>query len=162
MKSPLQRITAVVACVLALAVLTACETQEQQRRTLVEHFQQMTAGEWRNESGARLFVAPVRARMVSDEAIYVERHAANGDVFARLIAIEGSADGKKVLQRALTFTQEGQWRNLREAPEMFTALLPKDVRGAGTCDISVTDDANELSYSCSGSPPEKFNRVQLQ
>ena len=162
MKTSLQRIAAFAACVLSLAVLTACESPDQRRRSLVEHFQQMSAGEWRNDSGARLFIAPVRARMVSDEAIYVERHAPNGDVFARLVAIEASADGKKVLQRALTFTQDGQWRNLREAPEMFTALLPKDVRGAGTCDISVTDDANELSYSCSGSAPEKFKRVQLQ
>jgi hypothetical protein len=162
MKTSLQRIATVAACVLSLAVLSACETQEQQRRTLVEHFQQMSAGEWRNDSGARLFVAPVRARMVSDEAIYIERHAANGDVFARLIAIEASADAKKVLQRGLAFTQDGQWRNLREAPEMFTALLPKDVRPAGTCNITVTDDANELSYSCSGSAPEKFTRVLQQ
>ena len=40
------------------------------------------------------------------------------------------------------FTQEGQWRNLRENPELFTALLPKDVRPAGTCDIQPAEDLN--------------------
>ena len=45
-----------------------------------------------------------------------------------------------MILRALTFTQEGQWRNLRENPELFTALLPKDVRPAGTCDIKPAAD----------------------
>jgi hypothetical protein len=59
---------------------------------------------------------------------------------------------------ALTFTQEGQWRNLRENPELFTALLPKDVRPAGTCDIQPAEDHNSVSYSCGGSKPEVFTR----
>ena len=63
-----------------------------------------------------------------------------------------------VIQAALTFTQEGQWRNLRENPELFTALLPKDVRPAGTCDIQPAADLNSISYSCSGSKPEIFIR----
>ena len=54
------------------------------------------------------------------------------------------------MQRALAFTQEGQWRNMRENPELFTALLPKDVRPAGTCDIKPAEDRNSLSYSCGG------------
>ena len=63
-----------------------------------------------------------------------------------------------IIQRALTFTQENQWRDLREQPEMFTALLPKDVRPAGTCDIKSAADANSVTYSCGGSPPENFTR----
>ena len=93
--------------------------------------------------------------MVTDEAVYIERTDANG-VFGRLLNIEMSKDGKKIIQRALTFTQEGQWRNLREQPELFTALLPKDVRPAGTCDIQVSDDSNLVTYSCGGSAPETF------
>jgi hypothetical protein len=101
---------------------------------------------------------PVRARMVTDDALYVERVARDGAVFGRLVNVVISADGKKVNQRALTFTQEGQWRNLRETPELFTALLPKDVKPAGTCDIQPAPDANTVSYSCGGSPPEIFTR----
>ena len=95
--------------------------------------------------------------MVTDESIYIERHDANG-IFGRLLDLKISADGKKVLQFALTFTQEGQWRNLRENPELFTALLPKDVRPAGTCDIQPAEDLNSVSYSCGGSKPEIFRR----
>ena len=95
--------------------------------------------------------------MVTDEAIYVERRDAKG-VFARLVNIEMDKSGKKYLQRALTFTQDNQWRNLREQPELFTALLPKDVRPAGTCNIVPAADANSVSYSCGGSAPEIFRR----
>jgi hypothetical protein len=134
-------------------------TQEQKNRAAVERFKQATSGTWEGPNGALLTIVPVRARMVTDEAVYVERQDANG-VVGRLLNIEMAPDGKKIVQRALTFTQEGQWRNLREQPELFTALLPKDVRPAGTCDIQPSDDANTVSYSCSGSAPEQFKRKQ--
>jgi hypothetical protein len=137
--------------------LAGCVTTEKKNRAAIEVFKQSTAGNWQSANGAELTMVPVRARMVTDEAIYVERRDANG-VFGRLLNLEISADGKKVLQRALTFTQDGQWRNLREQPELFTALLPKDVRPAGTCNIQVSEDANSVSYSCGGSPPETFKR----
>lgn len=142
---------------LTAVFLVACVTQEKKNRAAVEQFKQATAGVWQSDSGAELTIVPVRARMVTDEAVYVERRDAHG-VFGRLLNLELSADGKKIVQRALTFTQEGQWRNLREQPELFTALLPKDVRPAGTCDIQPAEDANSVRYSCGGSPPEFFRR----
>jgi hypothetical protein len=142
---------------LAVVALAGCVTQENKNKASVESFKQNTAGSWISESGAELFIAPVRARMVTDEAIYVERRDANG-VFARLVNVEMDKSGKKYLQRALTFTQENQWRNLREQPELFTALLPKDVRPAGTCNILPSADSNSVSYSCGGSAPETFRR----
>jgi hypothetical protein len=148
--------TLLLTCALA-ALLAGCKTQEVKNRAAVERFKQSSAGQWQSASGAELTIVPVRARMVTDEAVYVERRDANG-VFARLLNVELSKDGKKMIQRALTFTQEGQWRNLREQPELFTALLPKDVRPAGTCDIQVSDDANVVTYSCGGSPQEVFHR----
>jgi hypothetical protein len=155
MKHPLSRL--LFAAVPALLLLSACVTKEQKNRAAVEEFKQATAGSWKSASGAELHIVPVRARMVTDEAIYVERRDANG-VFGRLVNLELSKDGNKIIQRALTFTQEGQWRNLREQPEMFTALLPKDVRPAGTCDIQPASDSNSLTYSCGGSPREVFLR----
>ena len=126
-------------------------------KAAIEQFRQSTSGHWQSDSGAMLIIVPVRARMVTDEAVYIERRDANG-VFGRLLNVEASEDGKKMILRALTFTQEGQWRNLREQPELFTALLPKDVRPAGTCDIKPSEDANSVSYSCGGSAPEIFKR----
>jgi hypothetical protein len=137
--------------------LAACVNQEIKNRASIEEFKQATSGSWISAGGAELTIVPVRARMVTDEAIYVERRDASG-VFGRLLNLSMDEDGKKVVQRALTFTQEGQWRNLREQPELFTALLPKDVRPAGTCDIQAAADANSVSYSCGGSPPELFKR----
>jgi hypothetical protein len=156
-RSQQRRVFGLVAlCALALA---GCVNQQQKNRIAVEKFRQTSAGEWVSASGAQLTIAPVRARMVTDEAIYVERRDARG-VFGRLVNVELSKDGKKLIQTALAFTQDGQWRNLREQPELFTALLPKDVRPAGTCDIKVADDANSVSYSCGGTPPETFTRAQ--
>jgi hypothetical protein len=139
------------------ALLAGCVNQQVKDKETVEAFKHDTAGQYRSDSGAELFIVPVRSRMVTDESIYVERHDTNG-IFARLLDLHISADGKKVLQAALTFTQEGQWRNLRENPELFTALLPKDVRPAGTCDIQLSADRNSVSYSCGGSKPEIFRR----
>ena len=146
---------ALVACF--PAVLTGCVNQQQQDIQMVDDFKRNTAGQYRSDSGAQLFIVPVRSRMVTDESMYIERHDANG-IYGRLLDLKISADGKKVLQAALTFTQEGQWRNLRENPELFTALLPKDVRPAGTCDIQPAEDLNSVSYSCGGSKPEVFRR----
>jgi len=154
-----KRLSKTCAVVLPVAVLAlvGCVNQQQKNKISVQNFLQTSAGTWLSDSGAELFIAPVRARMVTDEAIYLERRDAQG-VFARLVNVETTKDGKKFIQRALTFTQEGQWRNLREQPELFTALLPKDVRPAGTCDIKIAPDANSVSYSCGGSPPETFKR----
>jgi hypothetical protein len=144
---------------LALTLTTAgCATKQQKNRASIEVFKQSSAGHWQSDSGAMLIIVPVRARMVTDEAVYMERADAGG-VVGRLLNVEVGPNGKIVL-RALTFTQEGQWRNLREQPELFTALLPKDVRPAGTCDIQVASDANSLSYSCGGSKPETYLRRQ--
>jgi len=156
-RSPQRRV--LVLAMLLGAAGAGCVNQQQKNRVAVETFRQTSAGEWVSASGAQLTIAPVRARMVTDEAIYVERRDARG-VLSRLVNVALSKDGKKLIQTALAFTQDGQWRNLREQPELFTALLPKDVRPAGTCDIKVADDANSVSYSCGGSAPETFTRAR--
>jgi hypothetical protein len=154
MKTTLQCLSGALALA---AVLAGCVNQQQQDIQMVDDFKRNTAGQYRSDSGAQLFIVPVRSRMVTDESMYIELHDANG-IYGRLLDLKVSADGKKVLQLALTFTQEGQWRNLRENPELFTALLPKDVRPAGTCDIQPAEDNNSVSYSCGGSKPEVFTR----
>lgn len=157
MKKPVQSVAVAFATLVCCFWASGCVTQQIKDFQLIEEFKRNTAGEYRSDSGARLFIAPVRSRMVTDESMYVERHDAKG-VFSRLLDLKVSADGRKVVQAALTFTQEGQWRNLRENPELFTALLPKDVRPAGTCDIQPSEDKNSVSYSCGGSAPELFRR----
>jgi hypothetical protein len=158
MTTTVHRLAGATALVL-LAGLTGCVTQQKKDVAAVEKFKHDTAGTYQNDSGATLFIVPVRSRMVSDESVYVERQDASG-IFGRLLDLKMSSDGKQVIQLALTFTQEGQWRNLRENPELFTALLPKDVRPAGTCDIQPSIDMNSVSYSCGGSVPEIFKRKQ--
>jgi hypothetical protein len=67
-----------------------------------------------------------------------------------------------VVQLSYVFTQPAQWRNLIAQPELLSALQPNDVRPAGTCDIQVSDDRNTVSYSCGGSQPVAYQRVQQQ
>lgn len=157
MKSAFMRCLPAMGVLAFALVLGGCQNQQVRDRAAIQQFMQSTNGSWQSDGGAELHIVPVRARMVTDEAIYVERNDSRG-TFARLLDLRMDKKGRKVLQNALTFTQEGQWRNLRQEPELFTALLPKDVRPAGTCDIQVAADANSLSYSCGGSAPEIFRR----
>jgi len=155
----LQRFAAGTVALALVSGLSACMTSEARHKEAIEEFRQSTSGEFRSDSGAELFLAPVRARMVTDEAMYAEHRDPNGNTVGWLLNIEFNADGK-IVQRALTFTQEGQWRNLRDNPELFTALLPKDVRPAGMCDIQPSEDRNSISFSCRGGKPEVFQRKQ--
>ena len=125
----------------------------------IQRFLQTSHGEFRNDAGEVLIIVPVYARMIGLDTAYVERTTAKGTT-GRILALEPSADGTKILQLSYVFTQQGQWRNLREQPELFSALLPNDVRPAGTCDITLAEDMNSVSYSCGGSPPQAYTRVQ--
>jgi hypothetical protein len=150
------------ACIVALLVAcgAGCVNQQELTKRDIQKFLRTAAGEFQDSSGGKLFLAPVYARMIGLDTLYVEHTTANG-TSARLISLEVGR-GNKVLQIAYTFSQQNQWRNLREQPELFSALLPQDVRPAGSCDIKVADDYNTLTYSCSGSPPEKYQRVHHQ
>ncbi|HYJ39297.1 MAG TPA: hypothetical protein VEW08_00835 [Steroidobacteraceae bacterium] len=139
--------------------LSGCMVSAAEMQDNITKFRASTSGQYKSEAGAKLYIAPVRARMVTDEALYLERHDPNGTIVGRLLNVEVAEDGKTIVLRALVFTQEGQWRNLRENPELFTALLPKDVRPAGKCDIKPSKDRDSLTYSCGGSPVENFTRV---
>lgn len=149
-------VSAALACA-ALLLAGGCKNAQVKGKEAVQRFQEATAGEWRSERGASLVIIPVRSRMVTDESIYVELTDTHGTV-GWLVALDWSPKKKVILQRALTFAQEGQWRNLRQTPELFTALLPKDVKPAGTCDIQSSADSNSVSYSCGGSAAETFRR----
>jgi len=148
-----------IGAILAVAALAgACVSPEMKRKAAIDGFLQKTSGDFHNEKG-ELFLIPVVARMVAYDTMYVEKRDASGNVTtARLVSIDYSPKSDKVVQQAMAFTTEGQWRNLRENPELFTALLPKDVRPAGSCNITLAEDGNSVSYSCSGSPPETFQR----
>jgi hypothetical protein len=145
--------------VLALAAsLGACVNSQEKTKREIQKFLGSTAGEYVSTTGDTLVVVPVYARMVALDTLYIERTTASGGTSGRLVALEAGNDGK-ILQLGYSFTQQGQWRNLREQPELFTALLPKDVRAAGTCDIKLSDDRNQITYSCGGSAPESYSRV---
>jgi len=139
--------------------LPGCMTSAKDIKDTIAEYRLSTAGQYKSDSGAKLYIAPVRARMVTDEALYLERHDPNGNIVGRLLNVEVAEDGKTIITRALVFTQEGQWRNLRENPELFTALLPKDVRPAGRCDIKPAKDHESLTFSCGGAPAETFKRM---
>jgi hypothetical protein len=144
---------------LLAAVITACVNQHEMRKRDIQHFMQTASGEYRNDAGDRLVLVPVYARMIGLDTMYLERTTRNGTT-GRLLALEVSGDGEKFVQLSYMFTQQGQWRNLLEQPELLSALQPNDVRPAGTCDLHLADDMNSISYSCGGSPPTSYQRVQ--
>ena len=144
--------------VLAAAVIAGCVNSREQKKRELSRFMQTVQGEYINDQGNSLMIASVYARMIGLDTLYVER-TSNGQTSGRLISLEVSGDSKKILQLGLTFTQPGQWRDVRNNPELFTALLPKDVRAAGTCDLSLSADMNTVTYSCGGSVPESYSRA---
>ena len=150
-------------CLLFLVAVTfaACVNQRELNKREIQRSMQTYAGEYRNDAGDVLIMVPVYSRMIGMDTIYVERTSAAG-TSGRIISLEISGDGSKIVQLAYVFQQQNQWRNLREQPELFSALLPKDVRPAGTCDIKLAEDMNSADYSCGGSPPVTFKRVQHQ
>jgi len=158
MKNRSHRAVAVALLLALVPALPGCVTSAKDIRDTIAEYRATVSGQYQSAAGAKLYIAPVRARMVTDEALYLERHDPNGNISGRLLNVEVGED-EEIITRALVFTQEGQWRNLRENPELFTALLPKDVRPAGKCDIKPAKDRNSLTYSCGGSPAESFTRV---
>jgi hypothetical protein len=146
---------------LGTVTLAACVNQRELNKRQIQRSMQTYAGEYHSDAGDVLIMVPVYSRMIGMDTIYVERTSAAG-TSGRIISLEVSSDGSRIVQLAYVFQQQNQWRNLREQPELFSALLPKDVRPAGTCDIKLAEDMNSVTYSCGGSAPVTFKRVQHQ
>jgi len=143
----------------SVVALAACVNELELRKRDAMKFLQNSTGEYVNEAGELLFMAPVHARMIGFNTFYVERATPRGPS-QRLVALEPSGDGESLVQYSYAFVAPAQWRDVRAHPELLSALQPNDLRPAGTCDIKLTDDLNTVSYSCGGSPPASYTRVQ--
>lgn len=137
----------------------ACVNQREQTKRDIQKFMQTASGEYGNETGDRLVLVPVYARMIGMDTMYLERTTKNGTT-GRLLSLEPSGDGEKFVQLSYMFTQQGQWRNLLAQPELLTALQPNDVRPAGTCNLKLAEDMNSIEYSCAGGQPQTYQRIQ--
>lgn len=143
---------------LLAATVVGCVNETEMRKRDARDFLQKSTGEYKNEAGELLFIAPVYARMIGFDTFYLERSTPRGPS-QRLVALEPSPDGEKLLQFSYAFTQPQQWREVRAHPELLTSLQPNDVRPAGTCNIELTQDFNSITYTCGGSPPQTYTRV---
>jgi hypothetical protein len=145
--------------VLLAVGMAACVNEREARKREAQKFMQNSTGEYVNDAGELMFIAPVYSRMIGFDTFYIERSTARGPS-QRLVALEPSPDGEKLIQFSYAFTQPAQWREVREHPELLAALQPADVRPAGTCNIQLGEDLNTLTYTCGGSPPMNYKRVQ--
>lgn len=145
--------------ILVSLCVVGCVNDREARKREAAKFLQNSTGEYVNEAGELLFIAPVYARMIGFDTFYIERTTARGPG-QRLVVLEPSPDGEKLVQFSYAFTQPAQWREVRQHPELLTALQPNDVRPAGTCDIKLSADLNSISYSCGGNPAQDYKRVQ--
>ena len=145
--------------VLMSLCVAACVNDIEARKRDAQKFLQNSTGEYVNDAGELLFIAPVYARMIGYNTFFVERSTPRGPS-QRLVALEPSSDGEKLVQLSYAFAQPGQWRDVREYPESLSALQPQDLRPAGTCNIKIAEDLNSVDYSCAGSTPVHYKRVQ--
>jgi hypothetical protein len=155
----MRRRTGNLLLLLPALLLAACVNDATQRKQEIQKFQQTATGEFVNDAGDRIVMVPVYARMIGMDTMYLERTSKNGTT-QRLLVLEPSGDGEKVMQLSYVFTQPAQWRNLLEHPELLSSLQPNDVRPAGTCNIVLAEDMNSVSYACGNNPPQTYNRVQ--
>src|SRR5262245_57323692 len=110
----------VVLAAVAVATLVAgCVNAREAKRRELARFMQTVQGEYINDQGNSLMIAAVYARMIGLDTLYVER-TINGQTSGRLVSLDVSPDGKKILQLGLAFTSPGQWRDVRNNPELFT------------------------------------------
>src|SRR5690606_24854221 len=98
-----------VGMMLMAAALAGCVNQQQQRKREILEFVQKSAGEWQNDTGS-LFIAPVYARMIGLDTVYLERVTPRATT-SRLLAIEPTPDAKKVVQFSYVFAEPGRWRD---------------------------------------------------
>jgi hypothetical protein len=155
----MRRVATASLLLLLVSVIAACVNETEMRKRDIQKFLQTGTGEYSNEAGERLIMVPVYARMIGLDTMYLERTTRNGTT-GRLLVLERSPDGEKVVQLSYVFTQPSQWRNLIQQPELLSSLQPNDVRPAGTCDITLSEDLNSLTYTCGGAPPTSYQRVQ--
>jgi hypothetical protein len=142
---------------LGVLLLAACTSQKKLREQERAAFLENVIGEYTSDAGTELLIGGVRVRMIADYAIYVERKDAQG-VSGRIVTFEIDSENKTIIQRAMIFAEKGRWLDLRQNPELFQALLPQDVKPAGTCKMTLSEDLNSLEYSCSGGTSETFKR----
>ncbi len=145
--------------VLLSVCVVGCVNDTEARKRDAQKFLQSSTGEYVDDAGDTLFIAPVYARMIGFDTFFVERNTPRG-LSQRIISLEPSRDGEKLVQLSFVFTQPAQWRDVREHPELLTALQPQDLRPAGTCDIKMAEDLNSLTYSCGGGAVTNYHRVQ--
>jgi hypothetical protein len=155
---PMNRWMKYCAVMLVATLAMACVNSQEKTKREMQRLLQTASGEYVNASGNTLIIVPVYARMIGLDTMFVERISGKG-TSERLVSLEVSPNGKRILQLAFAFATQNQWRNLHDNPELFSAMMPNDVRPAGTCDIKLSEDLNTITYACGGSVPETFTRA---
>ncbi len=140
-----------VAVLLGALVVAGCASEKAARELQLADLQRDLPGVYRAESAdstASLTIAPVRARFVGESVFYFEWVASESSVAeAGLLSLE-SVEGAGVIQRRFEFVDPPRWRAALASPELFLALVPHDVRGAGRCDLKFEESAARLQYAC--------------
>ena len=114
---------------LSLATV-ACVNETEMRKRDAKQFLQNSTGEYTNEAGELLFIAPVYARMIGFDTFYLERGTARGPS-QRLVALEASPDGEKLMQFSYAFTQPANGAKCASIPSCWRRFSPM------TCDPRV-------------------------
>ena len=100
----MRRVATASLLLLLVSVIAACVNETEMRKRDIQTFLQTGTGEYSNEAGERLIMVPVYARMIGLDTMYLERTTRNGTT-GRLLVLERSPDGEKVVQFSYVFTQ---------------------------------------------------------
>ena len=117
------------ACLLMLlpwpALLACVNQRERSKRDDRSSSCRPPRGEYTNDAGERAVIAPVYVAHDRPRHHLLERSTANGTVRPAAGARAIGATARRSCSSRYAFTQQSQWRNLREHPELLSALQPQ-------------------------------------
>ena len=116
--------------------LSACTSQADLRKTELDELARVLPGNYRNPQQG-LTILRLAAPLVGDDVYYVRETAAND---ARRVVSErvwslGLAADARLYGAVYAFEEPDRWRGGAESPELFRALLMRDLRPLTACDL---------------------------
>jgi hypothetical protein len=133
-------------------LLAGCATTAQQRREELAALGSALAGSYDNRAQAEaelragaaaahaplaLLIARVQAPLVGDDVFFVRESALDDPrrVFSQRIWVLGVDESGRSAHGVYRFAEPERWRGGGDNPELFRALLPRDLEPAAGCDV---------------------------
>ncbi len=132
--------------------LAGCATTAERQRAELAALGSALAGSYDNRAQAQaelaagataahaplaLLIARLRAPLVGDDVYFVRESALDDPrrIFSQRVWVLGVDASGRIAHGVYRFAEPERWRSGGESPELFRALLPRDLEPAAGCDV---------------------------